>query len=239
MRTSTETKDIALALGKAQSQIAAARMDSSNPYFSSKYANLAAVVGVSRGPLTENGIVVIQGPVRTETGWVLTTRLEHTSGQWYESDFPLLVKEQTPQQMGSAVTYAKRYCLCAMVGIVTQDEDDDGEKAEQAHRDAKKQQKQVENKPKQAAIKPVTKESLVTSTKVRNLSDADIERLRVVREDLKMSQEEIVAYIQKNFQKKWIDLTQPEFEDLMIRLESLLAFRSGDEWGSDMPETLS
>ena len=235
MRTSTETKDIALALGKAQSQIAAARMDSSNPYFSSKYANLAAVVGVSRGPLTENGIVVIQGPVRTETGWVLTTRLEHTSGQWYESDFPLLVKEQTPQQMGSAVTYAKRYCLCAMVGIVTQDEDDDGEKAEQAHRDAKKQPKQAEKPihPKKPAVAPVKQEAVPKE---------QIETLKKLRADLGMSTEAMHGFIAKNYKKKWNELSPDDIESLLISLEELLIQKVSslpdDSWGAGMSETL-
>jgi hypothetical protein len=52
----------------------------------------------------------------------------HESGQWISGRYPLKpVKADDPQAMGSAMTYARRYTLAAILGIVT--EDDDAEEA--------------------------------------------------------------------------------------------------------------
>lgn len=131
MRTSNQTEAIAFALSAAQKKIKTAVKDSTNPHFRSNYADLASIVEACRDALAENSLAVIQGARRDKIDgvWILTTRLEHKSGQWYESDFPLLARDQTAQAMGSAMTYAKRYSIGAMVGVVSKDEDDDGEGA--------------------------------------------------------------------------------------------------------------
>ena len=55
------------------------------------------------------------------------TRLMHASGQWIEGETPILNKDNNPQAFGSAMTYAKRYALAAIVGVAT--DDDDGQVA--------------------------------------------------------------------------------------------------------------
>jgi hypothetical protein len=60
----------------------------------------------------------------------LVTMLAHTSGQWMKSEFPIVATKMDSQGIGSAMTYAKRYSLCGMLGIVAdEDADDDGEAA--------------------------------------------------------------------------------------------------------------
>lgn len=131
MRQSEVTKDIDAALAKAQAEFKVASKDAENPHFKSKYADLADVIEATRPALTKHAISIVQGAeVSTNGGWVLVTRMSHSSGQWYESDFPLLVRDQSPQAMGSAMTYAKRYSYSAMTGAVSGDEDDDGEAAQ-------------------------------------------------------------------------------------------------------------
>lgn len=90
-----------------------------------KYAGLPATLEAVIPALTEAGVVVIQAPHVDEAGALgLITRLAHTSGQWMESRYPLKSFDRA-QEMGSAITYARRYALNAMLSIAAE-EDDDG-----------------------------------------------------------------------------------------------------------------
>ena len=129
MRTSESIDAISAALAKAQKTIKTAAKASANPYFHSRYSDLSEIVEACRSALAENDLSVIQAGAKREYGWVLVTRLAHKSGQWFEGEFPMLAKDQTAQALGSATTYAKRYSLAAMVGVVSSEEDDDGEAA--------------------------------------------------------------------------------------------------------------
>lgn len=94
------------------------------------YTPLEEVLDAIRAPLSENGLaltqLVIAGPEHT----ALVTRLIHTSGQSIESRYPL-PRNAGSQDMGSAITYARRYSLCSMLGIAGET-DDDAQQAEQA-----------------------------------------------------------------------------------------------------------
>ncbi len=99
--------------------------DAQNPYFSSKYATLAACVQEITPHLSKVGLVVIQlvnGPGRVKT------ILAHTSGQYICCELELPPVKNDPQAAGSAITYSRRYALPAIVGIAT-DDDDDGNAA--------------------------------------------------------------------------------------------------------------
>lgn len=91
-----------------------------------KYATLGAIVDSVRKPLSENGLwftqIISIGESNTYT---LTTKLLHSSGQWLATETPIHVQGTGNQQFGSALTYMKRYSLCALLGVVA-DEDDDG-----------------------------------------------------------------------------------------------------------------
>jgi ERF superfamily len=128
MNTSDQIDELAAALAKAQGMMENAVMNRINPHFKSKYADLAAIRDVSREPLSANGLAIVQ----TIGDGVLHTRLLHTSGQWIASEHPLPMSGR-PQEIGSALTYARRYSLSALIGIAT-DEDDDATGAEKAHR---------------------------------------------------------------------------------------------------------
>ncbi len=120
---------LAAALAKAQATMKPASMNKINPHFKSKYADLASIIESLRKPLTDNGLAFTQTLGRDILPeFSLVTTLLHTSGQWLRSEYPLPVNA-TPQQMGSALTYARRYSLSAITGTAA-DEDDDGDKAE-------------------------------------------------------------------------------------------------------------
>lgn len=133
MTTSEQINEIAAALSKAQGAMAPAIKDSTNPAFRSKYADLAANVEAARGPLASNGLSVVQEATlrSTEDGSQravsVATRILHSSGQWIQFD-PLSVPcaKADAHGVGSATTYARRYALGAVLGLVAEDDDGNG-----------------------------------------------------------------------------------------------------------------
>jgi len=130
MNQSEQLNELAAALSKAQGQIEGAKKDSANPFFKSKYADLASVWEACRKPLTENGLSIIQCPEESENGIAIETMLLHSSGQWKSSRYSMPVSKVDAQAVGSAITYGRRYALSAMVGVAP--EDDDGNAAAKA-----------------------------------------------------------------------------------------------------------
>jgi hypothetical protein len=123
---------LAAALSKAQADITGALKDSSNPFFKSKYADLASCWDACRKQLAANGLSVIQTTRMADQGLVLVTTLAHSSGEWIAGEMPVLIavqgksgefKEVTPQAQGSGITYARRYALAAIVGLAQVDDD--------------------------------------------------------------------------------------------------------------------
>lgn len=128
MNKSYSIKELASALAVAQGKIKGALKDSSNPFFKSKYADLASVVEAIRQPLSENGLSYVQLTVPSEKEEVqIETILMHSSGEWISAIIALPVAKADAQGFGSAMTYARRYGLSAMVGVAP--EDDDGNAA--------------------------------------------------------------------------------------------------------------
>lgn len=124
MRTSEAIDKIAPALLAAQRAMQPARTDAVNPHLKNRYASLAAVWDACAMPLHENGILVAQATDTTDAGHVLVTRLIHSaSGQWIEAVYPLRPQKDDPQGYGSALTYARRYSLSALVGVIVDDDD--------------------------------------------------------------------------------------------------------------------
>lgn len=129
MTQSENINELAGALAKAQGEIRGAVKDSTNPHFKSKYADLASVWDACRLPLSKHGLAVIQTTEPTDNGRVrVITTLAHSSGQWVRGTLDVAPTQNTPQGMGSALTYCRRYALAAMVGVAP-DDDDDGNAA--------------------------------------------------------------------------------------------------------------
>lgn len=139
MQKSESVKELATAMAKAQRQIQGAAKDKTNPHYKSAYADLASVWDACRDALTTNGLSVVQtcDPSEANTVGVETTLL-HSSGEWISSKLVLPVTKQDAQGFGSAITYARRYALAAMVGVAP--EDDDGEGAVGRNGNGKKQE---------------------------------------------------------------------------------------------------
>jgi hypothetical protein len=126
-------KLIATAMVKAQKEFGPALKSSTNPYFTSKYADLADCVEAVIDALNNNGIALIQKCHESDTGVNVETLLLHESGESLSCGvLHVPASKQDPQGYGSALTYARRYSLMAACGIAP--EDDDGNAASRTAR---------------------------------------------------------------------------------------------------------
>lgn len=129
-KTETQPSSIAEALAAAQLEITDPAKDSINPHFRSRYADLATVLKTVRPVLAKHGIALVQCTQVDGERLVLVTRLMWR-GEEIESTYPVEPVKRDPQGYGSALTYARRYALQALVGVAA-DEDDDGNAASAA-----------------------------------------------------------------------------------------------------------
>ena len=140
--------DLVSALAKAQLEMESAPFDKVNPHFKSRYASYDAVREACRIPLAKNSLTITHHMDLNEGRRLLVTQLSHASGQWMRSYVAIPQEKETPQSMGSAITYSKRYALSAFLAIGS-DEDDDGEEAERTYRESAKlspsQAKEIES----------------------------------------------------------------------------------------------
>ena len=122
MTRSESIAELAKALSKAQGQMSHAKKDQNNPFFKSKYADLASVVEAAKGPLAANGLSYVQMPRTEGLTLCVETLLMHDSGEWISSELSMVPVKGDPQGVGSCITYARRYSLQAMLGIPAEDD---------------------------------------------------------------------------------------------------------------------
>ena len=123
MNKSETIGQLALALSKAQGQMKFAAKDANNPFFKSKYADLASVIEAIKIPLSANGIAFVQATDFEDSAVIVETILLHESGEWISGKLRMQPTKNDPQGVGSAVTYAKRYGLQAIAGVPSDDDD--------------------------------------------------------------------------------------------------------------------
>ena len=122
-----KTKTLAEALIAFQANLPKLELDADNPHFKSKFSSLKEVTNKVFPALAENDMGYTTKSRVDETGRLIVVgKLFHTSGEFEEAEFP--VNETNPQKIGSAITYARRYNLAALTGVVA-DVDDDGNAA--------------------------------------------------------------------------------------------------------------
>ena len=129
MRTSEDITTIAPALVKAMGSIGGAKKDGKNPHYRSSYATLGSVIEACQSVLTDNELCFMQdqGGITEHNTVVMTTRILHSSGQWIDTVCEAKPKSFAPQDVGSSITYLRRYGLMTALGIPA--EDDDGHSA--------------------------------------------------------------------------------------------------------------
>lgn len=125
---SEQINELVAAIVKAQLAMEPAKKEVTNPFFHKKYADLPTCWQAVES-FRKEGIAIVQSPAEGPDGFVLLdTQLSHTSGQWMRSRLKIRIAKDDPQGYGSAITYARRYALGCMTGLVTE-EDDDGNAA--------------------------------------------------------------------------------------------------------------
>lgn len=119
-------------LVKATNEMSNPKKSANNPFFKSKYATLEDSLNIAKKTLAKYDLGVMQLNITRDNVSCLVTRIFHKSGQYIEDGgVPLKLKDpDDAQKLGSAITYARRYGLQAMLGMVGE-EDDDGNKAVQ------------------------------------------------------------------------------------------------------------
>lgn len=122
---------LAAALVAAQAEFSAVPKTADNPFFKSKYADLATVVSHTQPILAKHGLAVSQFPTQINGEPALITYLLHASGQVLSDTMKLCAAKNDPQGQGAAITYARRFAYMAVLGLVA-DADDDGNAATRA-----------------------------------------------------------------------------------------------------------
>jgi len=109
-----------------QAEVGPIAKDAINPAFKSKYTTLGTIVETVGPILNKHGLLWVTLPTTNEQGQpALMYRLIHAAtDQHISGTMPLLLQQQTPQGLGSALTYARRYSLCAVLNLVADDDDD-------------------------------------------------------------------------------------------------------------------
>jgi hypothetical protein len=133
MHCTASIAELADALSIAQGQIDAASKGSVNPYFKSKYADLNALREAIREPLAANGLSIMQFASTHNDSVSVETMLAHSSGEYVSSTLSLPVGRKFDkdgnmlpldvQSIGSAITYARRYALSAILSLAADDDD--------------------------------------------------------------------------------------------------------------------
>jgi len=223
MKTSPEITELAKALVEAQSEIGTAKKDAENKFFNNaKYATLASAWAAWQEVGPKNGLCVVQAMGSDDEASIVTTRLCHSSGQWMEGELRLKLPKEDMQGMGSAITYARRYSLMAMVGIAPAD-DDDGNAAVQSGAGAA---------PKQETAKRKT----IAAVKDSGEWDEMVKRLEAATD---VTHLELVANEIRDKIVDWPKTLQAELKDVRERVRIEIVGDADDEMPDDIKEQLT
>jgi hypothetical protein len=126
IKRSESIKEIAKALIVFHGVVNKIAKTEDNPFFKSKYAGLPSILEAIKEPLVKSGLIFTQLPHGKDK---LTSLVIHPeSGEFLESTIRMTPVKADPQALGSAISYARRYSLVAILGLNV-DEDDDGNAA--------------------------------------------------------------------------------------------------------------
>jgi len=192
MNKSESITNLATSLINFQSKMIAVKKDAINPFFKSKYATLDTIWEAIRKPLSENGLSVAQTMNLIEDKSVLETTLYHTSGEWISGTQLVNPVKDDPQSLGSAISYARRYSLSALLGIVA-DEDDDGNVATKPE--------PTIPKAKIEPPEPWPREKIETPKKSEPITAAQTKKIYASVKEKGITADQAKAYLKKVFNK--------------------------------------
>ena len=108
------------ALAKSQLEIQAPAKDKFNKHFQNHYSSLDSIYAACRIPLAKNGLTISHSIEDA----ILVTTLRHSSGGSLSNKMPMFIKNLDSQGFGAALTYARRYAICSLLALPTEDDDD-------------------------------------------------------------------------------------------------------------------
>lgn len=221
MNTSTNISEIAKALSEFQGKITPVPKDATNPFYKSKYADLSSIISHVQELLKKNGLSVSQLPNESDDKISVTTLLMHTSGEWLSGTISMKPAKLDPQGFGSAMTYARRYSLSAILGIASE-EDDDGNSASKVEPKTVTQVDKPKFEPKVAPKDAkIVEKKPVEVVKTAKVSDTKVEPQK---EDKKSFSDEIKTSLNMNHLRSiWvaIEASHKNKEITDVELEQL------------------
>jgi len=178
MNKSDEINELATALAKAQGSITNATKSSANPFFKSKYADLAEVINTVKPVFSEHGLSVTQLPAY-ENGLVsVETVLMHSSGQWLSSTISSPVAKQDAQGVGSTITYCRRYGLAAVAGIAQEDDDGNSSVGKPPAKAVVATEKNLADIREKLAQTDISEVDLCRKVRIEKLEDLELSRVK-------------------------------------------------------------
>jgi len=123
MKTSDKLDKLVPTFAKGQEALQNLIKDAANPHLKSKFLSLARGGEHIREIFSPLGIAFTQ-TTRFEGGLLLLDTRASMGEQWMESEYPVCSFPARPQDLGSHMSYARRYSLFSFVGLVGEDEDD-------------------------------------------------------------------------------------------------------------------
>jgi hypothetical protein len=190
MNKSVSITNLVGALTTFQGKMTAVKKDATNPFYKSRYATLDTIWDAIRKPLSENGLSVAQTMNLVNDKSVLETTLYHTSGEWISGTQLVNPVKDDPQSLGSAISYARRYSLSAILGIVA-DEDDDANVAT-------KPDTKPESRPKPEPTAPVLK---TATPQKEGITSAQTKKIYASVKDKGITADQAKAYLKEVFKK--------------------------------------
>lgn len=117
----TTITNLSKALATFHSLVGKIKKDAKNPFFKSNYASLSNILEEISEPLQGAGLVITQFP---DGGNLVTMLIHAESGEYISSEYHMpIAKQNDPQAVGSAISYARRYAITSVLSLNIDDDD--------------------------------------------------------------------------------------------------------------------
>lgn len=179
---SDQIDQLQTALAKAQLEMGTAGLNSTNPFFKSKYADINDLIDASRPALGKYNLSVRASDIPDENGnMYMKLVLGHSSGQWVASFWKLNPSKPDVQAMGSVRSYAYRYLYKTLIGVKASDNtDDDGEATMERGKAYKITQFQAGQLEKLLEDMPDFKHNILNHFKINSFLDLEASQFETV-----------------------------------------------------------
>lgn len=240
MERSESIGQLAGALAKAHKAYKPLKKDTINPYYNSKYADLAAVIEATDEALSDNELVIVQLPSFADGKAIVKTIIAHSSGEFIAEDLPLtlpsvknketgeIIFKDDPQSLSISVSYGRRISYQAFTSVAAE-LDDDGNAASGKTVSASPKVNQTpaqpknELRPKKELQKPALPKSEPANDQYPTKEELDDIKIEVRKWMDKVDRESVIEFIYKTSQvSDSKDVTKTQWKtifDLLTKAE--------------------